>query len=115
MEGVHVHVPIHKDHYVVHNYVAIHDEDGKYRGINEHVLDLQPVIEWYLEQTGQKLVKVEEDTTDASTSASMNGAWSHDDKNTVEADAESGASDAEVADTTTAAIATDEDSSASQS
>jgi len=33
----------------------------------------------------------------------------------VEADAKSGASDAEVADTTTAAIATDEDSSASQS
>lgn len=115
MEGVHVHVPIHKDNYVVHNYVAMHDEEGKYRGINEHVLDLQPVIDWYLAQTGQKLVKIEENTTDASTSASMNGAWSHDDKNTVEADAESGASDAEVVETTPAASGTDEDTSASQS
>src|SRR5699024_11855040 len=98
-----------------HNYVAIDEEDGKYRGINEQVLELQHISKWYLEQTRQKLVKIEEDTTDASTSASMNGAWSHDDKNSVEADAKSGASDAEVADTTTAATATDEDSSASQS
>lgn len=89
LDGVHVHVPIHKDHYVVHNYVAMHDEDGKYRGINEHVLDLQPVIDWYLEQTGQELVG----STDADSGASMGGAWGTDDAK--DSDADSGASDSE--------------------
>ncbi len=95
MDSVHVHVPIHQDHYVVHNYQAMHDEDGKYRGINEYVLDLNPVIEWYLEQTGYELVKPE--VTDADSSASMGGAWGTDDASDdyeVEAtDADSGASE----------------------
>ncbi|WP_071131181.1 NAD(P)H-dependent oxidoreductase [Enterococcus timonensis] len=63
---VRVHVPKHADKYVVHNYQAMHDEDGNYVGINEYILDFNPIIEWYLKQTGQKLVG----GTDATSSAS---------------------------------------------
>ncbi len=52
-----VRVPTHgPDKFVVHNYRAIRDEEGNYLGINEYVQDLQPLIDWYLEQTGQELV-----------------------------------------------------------
>lgn len=54
---VRVNVPTHgPDKFVVHNYQAIHDENGEYAGINEYILDFKPIVEWYLEQTGQKLV-----------------------------------------------------------
>lgn len=54
---VRVHVPTHgPDKYVVHNYQAIHDDQGNYAGVNEYILDFKPIIEWYLKQTGQKLV-----------------------------------------------------------
>lgn len=56
-DAVRVNVPTHgADKYVVHNYQAMHDKDGNYMGINEYILDLKPVIDWYLEQTGQTLV-----------------------------------------------------------
>ena len=102
LPGVHVHVPIHKDNYVVHNYVAMHDEEGKYRGINEFVLDLQPVIDWYLEQTGQRLVGA----PDANSSASVGGAWG----TSEDTDGDSSAS--ESTDTNTNASASDGGSSA---
>lgn len=91
MKSVNVHVPVHKDKYVVHNYFAMHDEDGKYRGINEIVLDLQPVIDWYLEQTGQELVG----GTDASSGASMGGAWGTGGSDEANTDADSAASGTE--------------------
>lgn len=54
---VRVHVPTHgPDKYVVHNYQAIHDDQGNYAGVNEYILDFKPIIDWYLNQTGQKLV-----------------------------------------------------------
>lgn len=54
---VRVHVPKNvPEKYIVHNYQAMHDENGNYMGINEYIQDLKPVIEWYLEQTGQELV-----------------------------------------------------------
>lgn len=54
---VRVNVPTHgPDKFVVHNYQAIHDEEGKYKGINEYILDFKPIVEWYLKQTGQTLV-----------------------------------------------------------
>lgn len=57
MDVFRVNVPTHgPDKYVVHNYQAIHDENGNYMGINEYIHDLKPVIDWYLSQTGQKLV-----------------------------------------------------------
>ena len=62
MQNVRVNVPTHgPDKYVVHNYEAMHDEAGNYMGINEYILDLQPWIDWYLAQTGQKLVGGEVD------------------------------------------------------
>lgn len=66
---VKVHVPTHgPDKYVVHNYQAIHDAEGNYVGINEYIWDLKPTIDWYLQQTGQKLVG----DVDAATSATVN-------------------------------------------
>ena len=53
---VRAHVPTHgPDKFVVHSYQAIRDEDGNYLGINEYVQDIQPIIDWYLQQTGQQL------------------------------------------------------------
>ena len=65
---VKVHVPTHgPDKFVVHHYQAIKDSEGNYRGINEYILDLKPTVDWYLQQTGQKLVG----DVDAATSASQ--------------------------------------------
>lgn len=56
-DAVRVHVPTHgPDKYVVHNYQAMHDENGNYAGVNEYILDFKPIIDWYLKQTGQELV-----------------------------------------------------------
>ena len=67
---VQVHVPKQvPEKYIVHNYQAMHDQDGNYMGINEYIWDLKPTIEWYLKQTGQTLVAGE--TVDAVTSASV--------------------------------------------
>ena len=52
-----INVPTHgPDKYVVHSYAAMKDKDGNYAGINEYVLDLKPIIDWYLKQTNQELV-----------------------------------------------------------
>lgn len=48
--------------YVTHNYQRIQDKDGNYMGINEYVQDLIPLIQYYLKETGQKLVPDEETT-----------------------------------------------------
>lgn len=42
--------------FIVHNYQRIQDRRGNYLGVNEYVQDLKPMVEWYLKQTGQKLV-----------------------------------------------------------
>jgi Predicted flavoprotein len=95
---IRVNVPTHgPDKYVVHNYQAMHDEEGNYVGINEYILDLKPTIEWYLKQTGQTLVgdvdasssasKSDHDDVDASSSASVS------EHETPEVDAASGASE----------------------
>ncbi|WP_062353582.1 NAD(P)H-dependent oxidoreductase [Bacillus kwashiorkori] len=56
-EVVRTHVPTHgPDKFVVHSYQAIRDKEGNYLGINEYVQDIKPIIDWYLEQTGQQLV-----------------------------------------------------------
>jgi DUF438 domain-containing protein len=55
-DRVTVRVPTHgPDKFVVHNYQAMRDEDGNYVGINEYIQDIQPIIDWYLKQTGQEL------------------------------------------------------------
>jgi hypothetical protein len=45
------------DKCVLHDYIAMHDKDGRYRGVNEQIYDLMPDIKWYLKHTGQKLVE----------------------------------------------------------
>ncbi|GEK88587.1 NAD(P)H-dependent FMN reductase [Alkalibacterium putridalgicola] len=79
---VRVHVPTHgPDKFVVHNYQAMHDAEGNYKGINEYILDFKPIVDWYLKQTGLKLdgdidaasgaSQKEEETVDAGSGASV--------------------------------------------
>lgn len=63
-DRVTVKVPTHgPDKFVVHNYQAIRDTEGNYLGINEYVQDIQPIIDWYLKQTGQELTGGSADDT----------------------------------------------------
>jgi DUF438 domain-containing protein len=55
--------------FVVHNYQRMEDREGNYYGINEYVADLKPLVDYYLEQTGQKLVK--DDAAQAQNSAKI--------------------------------------------
>lgn len=67
---VRVHVPTHgPEKYVVHNYQAVRDDEGKYMGINEYIFDMKPMIDWYLKQTGQTLVGGNDATTSATQKA----------------------------------------------
>lgn len=43
--------------YVVHNYTSVKDDNGNFLGVNEYVQDIEPLIQWYLKETGQRLVK----------------------------------------------------------
>ena len=47
------------ERHIMHYYKAMRDSEGNYRGVNEWVLDLWPIVKSYLKQTGQKLVKDE--------------------------------------------------------
>lgn len=47
------------ERHIMHYYKAMRDSEGNYRGVNEWVLDLWPIVESYLKQTGQKLIKDE--------------------------------------------------------
>lgn len=104
-DAVRVHVPKQvPEKYIVHNYQAMHDENGEYAGINEYILDFKPIIEWYLQQTGQKLVGNEDavssasvhENSDAVTSASV-----HEDN--AESATTTGASEAVVVDAVSSA------------
>lgn len=55
--------------YVVHNYTSVKDDEGNFLGVNEYVHDIKPLIEWYLKETGQRLVQNED--VDAVSSASQ--------------------------------------------
>ena len=78
--------------HVMHYYKAMHDEDGRYRGINEWVVDIWPVVESYLKMTGQKLVADENAKLDATSGASKK---KEEPVATPETDATSGASESE--------------------
>ncbi|AVK60995.1 NADPH-dependent FMN reductase [Lactobacillus sp. CBA3605] len=56
--------------YIMHYYQAMHDQQGDYQGINEFVLDLMPIVKYYLEHTGQVLAKDLTAKADAVTGAS---------------------------------------------
>ncbi|MGX7015085.1 NAD(P)H-dependent oxidoreductase [Vagococcus silagei] len=82
-ELVKVHIPTgDSDSFVVHNYQAMYDDNGEYAGLNEYVFDYQPLIDFYLQQTGQKLIGDIDAVSGASESS-----------NDTKADAVSGASE----------------------
>lgn len=58
--------------HLMHYYKAMHDEQGNYRGINEFVLDLWPIVKYYLDSTGQKLIDDPNSQVSATTGASEN-------------------------------------------
>ena len=68
-----------------HNYQAMYYPNGDFAGINEIVFNFKPWLDWYLQQTGQKLVGGAA-AADATTGASSHGA-------APKADASTGASD----------------------
>lgn len=64
-----------KDVYMVASFKDMRDKDDNYAGVTEWIVDLLPIINRYLEQTGQKLVpdeskKAPEVSSGASTDAS---------------------------------------------
>lgn len=69
--------------HVMHYYKAMHDEEGNYKGVNEWAVDVKPIVDQYLQETGQKLVKDPNAKVDATTGASEK----------PEVDATTGASD----------------------
>ncbi|MFC6175306.1 NAD(P)H-dependent oxidoreductase [Companilactobacillus huachuanensis] len=58
--------------HVVHYYKAMHDEAGNYKGVNEWAVDIKPIVDEYLRETGQKLVNDPNARVDAITGASEN-------------------------------------------
>lgn len=58
------------DHHVMHYYKAMHDEEGSYKGVNEWAVDLKPIVNEYLKQTGQMLVPDPNAKVDATSGAS---------------------------------------------
>lgn len=46
-----------EDEYIVITYQAVYDEDGEYKGIAQYAQDIQPMIDFYLEQEGMQLVE----------------------------------------------------------
>lgn len=45
------------DEYVVITYQGVYDDAGEYKGIAQYAQDIQPIIDFYLEQEGMKLVE----------------------------------------------------------
>ncbi|GEK27814.1 NADPH-dependent oxidoreductase [Furfurilactobacillus siliginis] len=62
------------DRFIMHYYKAMRDADNQYKGINEWVLDLAPIVKYYLEATGQQLVADPNAKVDATSGASAKGA-----------------------------------------
>lgn len=58
------------DKYIMHYYQAMHDDQGAYRGVNEFVLDLMPIVKYYLAHTGQMLTADPNAKADAISGAS---------------------------------------------
>ncbi|WP_119327080.1 NAD(P)H-dependent oxidoreductase [Companilactobacillus musae] len=56
--------------HVMHYYKAMHDEEGNYKGVNEWAVDIKPIVDQYLHETGQKLVKDPNAEIDATSGAS---------------------------------------------
>lgn len=60
-----------ENEYMVASFKDMKDKNDQYAGVTEWIVDLLPIINWYLDQTGQKLVPDEtKKTVDASSGAS---------------------------------------------
>ncbi|GBG96733.1 NAD(P)H-dependent oxidoreductase [Lactococcus termiticola] len=57
----------------VHNYQAMYYPNGNFAGINEIVFNFKPWLDWYLKETGQRLVGGNAGAADATTGASDAG------------------------------------------
>lgn len=44
-----------EDEFIVITYQAVYDEEGNYKGITQYAQDIQPTIDFYLEQNGMRL------------------------------------------------------------
>lgn len=93
--------------HIMHYYKAMHDEAGKYRGVNEWVIDLWPIVASYLKQTGKILIDNPAAGNDTSSGASEHG------QAEVAVDADSGASES-AGPAAPAPATTDADSGASE-
>ncbi|AQW20614.1 NADPH-dependent oxidoreductase [Lentilactobacillus curieae] len=91
--------------HIMHYYKAMHNENGEYRGINEWVVDLWPIVESYLKMTGKMLVDDPSNKVDASTGASA----------APSTDASTGASESEAEPETPSKPDTDASTGASES
>lgn len=45
------------DEFIVITYQGVYDETGEYKGISQYAQDVQPIIDFYLEETGMQLVE----------------------------------------------------------
>ena len=89
--------------FLVHSYQRIQDEEKNYMGVNEHAVDLKPIINWYLKQTKQKLVADEEAESQSAPAMMMDGVSSATKKpENIEADAISSATNKDIKDDTDA-------------
>ena len=87
---------------VLHYYKRVEDDEGNYAGIYEWVQDLYPLVKYFCETTGQKLVVDPDATTgatyrrnsapDAQTEASTKAAAAAEEAKVVEPDTATGAS-----------------------
>ena len=87
---------------VLHYYKRVEDDEGNYAGIYEWVQDLYPLVKYFCETTGQKLVVDPDATTgatyrrnsapDAQTGASTKAAAAAEEAKVVEQDTATGAS-----------------------
>ena len=60
------------DEYMVASFKNMTDKNDQYAGVTEWIVDLLPIVNWYLKQTGQKLVPDEnKKATDVDSGASM--------------------------------------------
>lgn len=75
--------------FVVHDYYGIYDEDGNYMGINEVIWDIQPVVDFWIQQTGAEIDMSDVDINSGATeSAEENGEETEIDVESVEVDAD---------------------------
>lgn len=87
---------------VLHYYKRVEDDNGNYAGIYEWVQDLYPLVKYFCETTGQKLVVDQDASTgatyrrnsnpDASSGASTKAAAVKEEKNNNKPDTSTGAS-----------------------